>query len=76
MSLFNGEFRPSCAYHERNDPVGDELVDKVRIELDPLGVDGVVTATQWDNTRPRNGKPVSLHAVLAQQRDVILPTLV
>jgi hypothetical protein len=45
-----GALRPPCAYHEGNDPVGDELVNKVRVKLNSLGVDGVITATQWDDT--------------------------
>ena len=65
-----------CAYHEWNDPVGDEFVDKVRVVFDPLGVGGVITTTQWDDAWPRDGEPVSLHAILAQQGDVVLPTFV
>jgi len=64
------------AYHEGNDSVGEELVDKVGVELDSLGVYGIVTTAQWDDAGPRDGEPVSLHAILVQQGDVILPTLV
>ena len=74
--LTRGTLRMYCTHHEGDDPVGDELVNKVRIELDPLWVGGVITTAQWDDAWPRDGEPVSLHAILAQQGDVVLPAFV
>lgn len=45
MGSHGDALRPSYAYHEGNDSVGDEFVDEVRVEPDTLRVGGVVTAT-------------------------------
>lgn len=72
----NDTFRPASTHYERNDAVDDELVDEVRVEFYSLGIDGVVAAAQWDDSWPGDGKPVRLHAILTQQRDIVFPTFV
>lgn len=54
----------------------NELVNEVRVELNTLGVDGVITATKGDDACPRNRETVGLDTVRRQQRNILLPQLV
>jgi hypothetical protein len=49
---------------EGGDAGGDECINEVGIEFDAKGVYGVITPTERDNSRPREGEAVGFDAVL------------
>ncbi len=71
--LSHGE---DSTYHEWRDPVLQQLVNESRIEFDTLGVDGVIAASQRDDSRPGDGESVRLYPVVFQKLDVLEPALV
>ena len=65
---------PIHPHHQRRmpNPILHQLLNQSPIMLNPLIVHGI-TVPQRDHPAPREREPVRRHAVLLQQRDVLLP---
>jgi hypothetical protein len=60
----------------RRDPVSEEVVDELDVEVEAGLVDRVVAASQRDDAGPRDGEAVALGAGLLQQLNVLVCAVV
>lgn len=56
---------------EGGDPIGSELVNKLLVVFDTLGVDGVVAAAEGNHPRPGDGEAVGASTVRFEEGDVL-----
>lgn len=63
-------------HDEGRDVVLHKLLKESSVVLDPRLVDRIVPPAKWDDSAPRDRKPVCLCPILLEQLDVVLPETV